>query len=242
MFSTETSVLAITCKQYLSKLKAFSFSGLIIMQVVILTFGTSGVGMYGSSNGLLSLNVRNYTSDMVIIATMIWAFAIAIIQTKKQAKNIDFTLVSNRLTSCLSDIGILATISFLGALTSILSGMLQRVLMYFALEHSTIINSSFRPPLAVLAQDILAVTLYIFLLAAGGYLFGMLLEISKLFAFLIPALILGLARGQNSLFLDFLRFYITETSLLLFAGKVLLTTALCFALSILIYNRMEVRS
>ncbi|MGI6448751.1 MAG: hypothetical protein ACOX3R_00225 [Desulfitobacteriia bacterium] len=36
MFSTETSVLTVTRKQYLTKLKAFSFSGLIIMQVVIL--------------------------------------------------------------------------------------------------------------------------------------------------------------------------------------------------------------
>ncbi|HHV64579.1 MAG TPA: hypothetical protein GXX46_05845 [Peptococcaceae bacterium] len=241
MFLTETNVLAVTCKQYLVKLKAVSFSGLVILQAVILVFWTGGMGMYGASNVLISLSVRNYSSDIVIIATMIWALALAIMQTKKQAKNMDFTLVSNRLTSCLSDIGILATISFLGALTSVFSGMLQRLLMYFALEHSTIINSSFKPPLAELALDVVAVALYIFLIAAGGYLFGMLLEISRLFAFLIPALILGLARGQNNYFTDFLGFYITETSLLLFAGKVLLTSALCFALSILIYNRMEVR-
>lgn len=241
MYSAKTNVFEIAFKQYLYKLKALSFLGLIILQAIALLFSSSGLGMYGSGNGGFSVHVKIITSDIVIVFTMVWAFAIAVGYTKKYHKDIDFTLVSNRLSSSLSDSGLFLTISILGALTSTLAGMLLRVILYFTTDHSLIISGAFKLPFLNWFQSFFAVVMYLLLICGAGYLFGMLIEVNRLFAFIIPASFFGLARGQNDLFLSMIRFFTKEPSLLLFAGKAIFTAAILLTLSLLIFNRMEVR-
>lgn len=240
MSSANNVLVKIACRQYLYKLKAFSFLGLIVTQVVALLFSYGGVGMSGMGTNQLSLTVRNYSSDFVIIFTMFWAFIMAISYTKKHAKSIDFTLISSRLSSSLSDLSVFITISVLGALTSTLSGMFLRLFFYFTADHGSIINSSFKLPFSAWLQSFLAVTLYLLLVCSAGYLFGMLMEVNKIFGFIIPVLLFGLLRAQNEIFLNMIQFF-NESSLLIFAGKTFLATAVLWSLSMLLFNRMEVR-
>lgn len=241
MYSAETKVLTVARKQYLYKFKSFSFVGLIIMQLIVLFFSSSGIGMYGSGNGNVHISVKTYSSDIVIICTLIWIFVMAISLSKRGFKNMDFTLVTNRLSSSLSDVGLLATLSVLGGLTSSLSGFLLRFTMYFTTDASMMVQSSFNLPLPVLLQGMAVTVLYLFLVSAASYLFGMLIEVNKLLVFIIPALLFGLVRVQSELLITLIQFFTKETLLLAFSGKVILTAGLLFALSIIIYNRMEVR-
>ncbi len=241
MYSVETKVLTVTWKQYLYKFKSFSFVGLIIMQLIVLVLSSSGTMMSGSSSGNLFISVKTYSSDIVIICTLIWIFVMAISLSKRGSKNMDFTLVTNRLSSSLSDVALLVTLSVLGGLTASLSGFLLRFIMYFTVDSSMMISSSLKLPLPVLLQGITVAVLYLFLVSAVAYLFGILVEVNKLLAFIIPALLFGLARVQNEVLANLVQFFTRETLLYAFTGKVILTAGLLFALSIIIYNRMEVR-
>lgn len=236
----EAKTLDIARKQYRYKLKAISFLGLILLQIIALVLSIGGIGMHGASNQGIYVSVHNYTGDLVSIFTLIWIFFIAVGHTKKYARNIDFTLVSNRLSSMISDWGVLATVAVLGALSATLSRMVLWVALYLTVDHDMIITTAFRPAVGDLLVDITAFTLYALLGVAAGYLTGILIEISKLFAVIVPAVFLGLMAVQNDLFLRLIGFYTTESSLLFFAGKVAVSAALLFVLSLQIYNRMEV--
>lgn len=241
MYSAETNVLTVARKQYLYKLKSFSFTGLILMQLIILFFSSSGTGMYGFGSGSLHISVKTYSSDVVVFCTFIWIFVMAFSLTKKGFKNMDFTLVTNRLSSSLSDLGLLATLSIIGGFTSTLSSFLLRFILYFTTDSGMMVQSSFKLPPGLLFQGMAGAVLYLFLIGTAAYLFGMLVEANKLLAFIAPALLFVLARVQSKGFLHLIRVFIDENSLLVFSGKVLLAAGLLFVLSTLIYNRMEVR-
>jgi hypothetical protein len=79
-----------------------------------------------------------------------------------------------------------------------------------------------------------------------GYLFGTLAQVSKAFIIVIPVLLIGF------LFLDvsfnpmpiqqeIYQFYFLESSFVLFLLKILLTTAILFGASSILFNRMGVR-
>lgn len=241
MYSVETRTSSVAWKQYLYKFKSFSFVGLIILQLVVLFFSTSGTMTYGSGSGRLQLSVKVYASDIVIICTLVWISVKAFWLTKKDYKNMDFTFVTNRLSSSLSDIGLLFTLSIIGGFTSSLSSFLLRFVMYFTSDPAMIAGGAFKLPLPVLLHGLAAASLYMFLISGVAYLFGMLVEVNKLFTFVIPALLFGLARTQSPIFMEVFQFFSKENSLLLLTWKVLFLTGIFFVLSLMIYNRMEVR-
>lgn len=241
MFSSATKIWTTAWKQYLYKLKAFSFVSLIVMQIIILLLSTSGIGMYGTSNDNLHVNIKMYASDVVIIGTFVWIFVIAFSLTKKESKQRDFTLVSTRFSSCLSDLGLLVTLSLIAGVTASLSGYLLRIFRYLVSGSGLINFNAFKLSPAVFLQGMAAAVLYLLLISAMAYLFGMLAEFHRIFAVLVPALLLGLFRVQSQAVVKVIEFFVAETNLALFAGKVIGVSLLLFAVSSLIFNRMEVR-
>jgi hypothetical protein len=245
MSLTSANMNVVVKRQYLFKLKANidAFSSLVGIQATALLFSLGGMSMFGSSSSYFTLTVSNYSADVVIAFTMIWAFVTAITITTRPYRNFDFTFVTNRLSSSLSNVLFLLTASLLGGVTAILSGFLVRVLGYFFLGH-TLYSSEMA--VGELILGILAASLYIFMASSIGYLFGTLAQVSKAFIIVLPVLVIGL------LFLDIslnpkpieqviYQFYFLESSFVLFLLKTLIITATLFGFSSILLNRMGVR-
>lgn len=232
-------------RQYLFKLKANIdvISTLIGIQLLAILFSLFGVGSAGSSSSGLSINVKFFSADMVIAFTMIWGFVTAITITTKPYRYNDFTFVTNRLTSNLANIGFLFTISVLGGVTAILGKNLILLITTVGFN-SALYGSPF-----LLNEFILGATatiLYIFLSSALGYLIGVLVQISKLFVVVIPAVAIGslfldVRLQKDPTITDVAKFFFLESSVSLFIIKALLAAALLFFISICMLNRMEVR-
>ena len=246
MMSLKTINLAETVKkQFVFKLKANIdvFSSLVGIQLLAILFSLNGVGSMGMGGTNLSVDVKYYSSDLVIVFTMLWSFVTAITITTKPYRNHDFTFVSNRLSSSLSNILFLLTASFIGSITALLSGNLVKLLVsiLFKQELFHFYNGSLEFVLGIGVTII-----YVFFLSSIGYLIGTLVQVSKGFIILIPVLFLGsifLAASMHKepLLIQIFQFYVLESSLLLFILKTLLTTVLFFIAAISLLNRMEVR-
>lgn len=241
----KTSLLEIVKKQYTYKFKAYKqvFTSLILIQLLAVFFSFNGVGMMGSSSESIEIDIQFYSADMVIIFTIIWAFITAILITTAAYKNDDFTFVTNRLSSNLSNLLFLLTGSIVGGITAMLSTSLMKIIMYFFGGHGYIAAN---PSLSAVVMGYSSTILYILLFSGLGYFFGTLVQISKIFVVLIPGVFIGagiLGAGRlgfewvNSLY----QFIFTEPSILVFVLKVLVVVALLFSGSIALSNKMEVR-
>jgi hypothetical protein len=245
MSLTNTRLSDVVKRQFGFKLKANidGFNSLVGIQTVALLFSLGGVGMYGMSSDFFAINVKSLSAGLVIIFTMIWGFASAITITTRPYRHHDFTFVTNRLSSSLSNILFLFTASFLGGLTATLSGYLIRVAGYF-LYGPSIYSPGFS--VGELLLGIIVTTLYVLCASSIGYLFGTLAQVSKFIIIALPSIFIGI------LFVDFTinrypfigevyAFYFSETSFALFFVKIVLTSVLLFALSTGLLNRLEVR-
>jgi hypothetical protein len=110
-------------KQYLYKLKAYSgvYTSLMVIQAIAILFAFSAMNSFGTSSEAFSLDIKYYSVDVVVGLTMLWAFISSITITMKAYRNCDFNLVTNRLSSDLSNFTFMGTIGLLGAITSLLS-------------------------------------------------------------------------------------------------------------------------
>ncbi|OEF96614.1 hypothetical protein BHF68_08200 [Desulfuribacillus alkaliarsenatis] len=240
----------LTKKQYLYKLKAYMglLFSMILVQLVGLLFSFGGVGdMRTHSDGIV-MGVKTYSGDIIIIFTFIWAFVIAILFTTTTYRDIDFTLVSNRLTSNLSNIGYLLTISLAGGIGAMLLTFVLKIIVFFmrGAENLTIQNFFLTPYELVIG--ILAVTFYMILVMSIGYFFGMIAQINRIFVVLIPTFIFGgmlyearLKSPDNSIVVSVVQFFVQESSFAVFVLKVLMTAAVFFACATLLSDRLEVR-
>ena len=246
MMSLKTINLAETVKkQFVFKLKANIdvFSSLVGIQLLAILFSLNGVGSMGMGGTNLSVDVKYYSSDLVIVFTMLWSFVTAITITTKPYRNHDFTFVSNRLSSSLSNILFLLTASFIGSITALLSGNLVKLLVSILFKQGLF---HFYTGSLEFVLGIGVSIIYVFFLSSIGYLIGTLVQVSKGFIILIPVLFLGsifLAASMHKepLLIQIFQFYVFESSLLLFILKTLLTTVLFFIAAISLLNRMEVR-
>ncbi len=246
MMSLKTINLAETVKkQFVFKLKANIdvFSSLVWIQLLAILFSLNGVASMGMGGTNLSVDVKYYSADLVIIFTMLWSFVTAITITTKPYRNHDFTFVSNRLSSSLSNILFLLTASFIGSITATLAGNLVKLLVSILFKQELF---HFYTGSLEFVLGIGVTIIYVFFLSSIGYLIGTLVQVSKGFIILIPVLFLGtifLAASMHTepLLIQIFQFYVFESSLLFFILKTLLTTVLFFVAAISLLNRMEVR-
>jgi hypothetical protein len=247
MFLTEVKLVDIVKKQFMYKLKAYLsvFSSLLTIQIIGILLSTTGSRSMGTSSNGFSLNFSYYTGDIIIIFTMIWALISAIIITTKAYRNDDFVFVSNRLSSNLSNIVFLLFASIVGGITAILSGILFKVIMYFILDDGNVTATFIS--IQELIVGIIASIFYVVLLASLGYFVGMLVQLSKWFTMILPAVFIGYLflgvnmNGEPTFILEIGKFFIEESSLLVFFLKVILSASLLFSVSIILSNKMEVR-
>ncbi|OIJ17382.1 hypothetical protein BKP37_02440 [Anaerobacillus alkalilacustris] len=244
MYLTEANVADITKKQYKYKMNAYlnAFTAMIAVQIAALSLSLLGVGSMGSHSENISLSAKLFSSNLVIGFTMIWGLYIGVTMTTRVYRNCDFTFVTNRLTSNVSNILFLITASVIGGVTSMLSGMLLRVGMFFYYDQQFIINEVIT--LGQLFVGTIVAILYIVLLASVGYFVGTLSQLHSMIKIVLPILIFGalfFGAGNDGIATATIQFFIGETTLYLFIVKVILTSIALFIASLFVSNRLEVR-
>lgn len=235
MSLVETSTLKVVKTQYLYKLKAYLgfFLSLISAQIIAMLFSLNGISTgIGDSN--IYMNSKVFSGDSVIYFTMFWVIATAFTLTTKPYRNFDFVFITNRLTSGLSTIAFIITISIIGSLSAILTGILMRVILFFTTHDALMSWEYFMIPPQELLLGFYVTSLYLILLSAISYFFGILFQLFKLLALSFSIIIVATGGGMFT-------FFSNEESLFLLTIKVLLTFTLLFGSSILLTNRMEVR-
>lgn len=243
--SSNVSLVETVKKQYAFKMKAYidAFSSLVGIQFIAFLFSLGGgSSSMGTSDGY-HFELKFYSADLVIIFTFIWIFVTAITITTKPYRNQDFTFVTNRMSSSLSNILFLLSASLLGAFTAVLSRFLIQTVAYFLLKEDLYIASVMTSEMMI---GITVSLLYVFWISSIGYFVGTLVQIHKGFALLIPVIVIGSLfydgfMQRDAMLLILFQFYFLESSMVLFAIKTLITTAVLFFASIAILNRMEVR-
>ncbi|NLZ93323.1 MAG: hypothetical protein GX922_04810 [Firmicutes bacterium] len=245
MMSLSTINLFTNVKRQLNyKLKAnagilFSLVAVQLLAALLSYNGTVSIG-WGSGTSFISL--RLVSGDIIIIFSLIWAFTAGLI-VAANSQRYDFVFVTNRLSSNLSSVAVLFILSVGGGVSATLCGILLRV--YLLLNNNSISSTYLSP--YILLIGICSAVLYSLLFSAIGYFLGILSQRNKAYAVLLPALFFGLlfveARsvGSTRHILSVIYFFIKESSLLIFALKILLAVALLYSAVILIANRMEVR-
>ncbi|MBB6447028.1 hypothetical protein [Bacillus benzoevorans] len=232
-------------KQYFFKLRAnidafSSLVGLQLLAILISLWGTSSSGIY---SGALSIDVRNYSSDIVIAFTMIWGFTTAITITTKPFRHHDFTFVTNRVTSGVSNVLFLLTASVVGGILAMLARNLI-ILIVYSFFNQELYGSPMSDKGFFLG--LFVSILYIFFVCSIGYLIGTLVQVNKAAVLIIPALVIGsiffdAGMQRNPTVMNILEFYFLESSPWTFALKALITAVVLYSASIAITNRMEVR-
>ncbi|MDD4168865.1 MAG: hypothetical protein PHD36_01150 [Desulfotomaculaceae bacterium] len=247
MSLTETSVFEAVKNQYLYKLKSRPgmFLAMAGVQVMALLFSLGGVSKYGMGSQYIDLSVKYFSSEMVVGFTFLWIFVVAVLITKKDYQNIDFTFVSNRLSSNLSNAAFLVTAALVGGVTAMLSGFLLRIIVYFN-GSIYLLSQNFIVTPEVIFTGIAVTILYLLLLGSLGYFCGTLARLSQVFIVLLAGIFFGLmifggAGNQLPALLKVFDFFGGESSLTLLAVKVILTAGLFYACSVILSNRLEVR-
>lgn len=236
-------------KQYQYKLRSYTdlFYGLVIAQVIALLLSFNGISNMNSSSTYWTFSVKLISTEIIIVFTMLWMFANAFHFTRKQYRDADFSFISNRLSSNLSSILQIFTLAVIASVTTTLLGVLLRVIAYFRIGAHNIPYETFVLPVSDLLLGVASLMVYLILVGSIGYFFGSLVQWNKVFVVVFPAFVIGLtfieARvgGSDSLVFKLVKFYVLESSFLLFVIKAMATSAIMFAASIVLTNRLEVR-
>ena len=242
MSSIEVSILSISFKQYYYKLKAHTdlLNRLIITQIIALLLSLGGTSSMGAGSALVSVTMRNYSANIVIVFSVLWVMIVAVLLTTKPYKQIEMPLVGNRMTGNLSDVAFLMTASVFAGVTSSLGGVLLRVMMYFISDRSAMALDGFFLTFTDLMFGMAVAILFLGLFSAMGYLIGVIVQANKAFAILIAVAIIGALRVYTHLGQPVVEFYIGNVPLLWFALKVIITSIILFGVSIMVSERMEV--
>jgi hypothetical protein len=246
MYLAEVNEWHLVKKQYRYKLKSYFgvFTSLMAIQLLAIFFSFNGTGMSGGSSGTLDYEVHYFTSDIIQVFMMLWAFIQAIIITTKAYRYDDYAFVTNRRISHYSNVLFLFSASVFAGITVYLSTHLFKVITYIVKDSSSIMVDSLT--VTGLLSGMAASILYIFLFASAGYFVGMLVQFNKIFSFLLPAalfgtLILDGLTREPALLVNAATFFGAEASFFVFLIKILGVSFLLLLGSMGVSCRMEVR-
>ncbi|OAK73838.1 hypothetical protein [Lederbergia galactosidilytica] len=242
----ETSFSEVVWKQFTFKRKAFftTFGTLVILQLLAILFSSGGSASSGFSGKDMSVHLSYYSGDIVVIFTILWAFFVAIFITSQAARFDDYAFVGNRVSSHLANLLFLITASLIGGLSATLCGYIVRIFGYYS--NDLMMGEGFlQAPLDFLLS-IGAISLYGFLFATLGYLFGVIIQFHRSFVFLLPAICVGLmisaiSSGYDAEMKAIFDFIVLESHFWLFLLKVFLLSGVFFAIAMGISNKLEVR-
>lgn len=232
--------------QFIYKLKAYDkfIDYLFLYQLIALLISFNATGMQGSGFGYTNITSKFYTEDIFIIINIILSFVIGFVITNKECCSMDFTFVSTRVTSFISNIMYLLVFSATGSLISKLSGMLQRVILYFYSGDSMFKGSILNESLRDFLTGFTALFLYMVLFSTIGLVSGALYRWKKIFAVVLPLIPIILFK----LNIDGIRvlsagvgLFFGESRLYMLAIKVMAAALLLYAVSIPFIKRRDVR-
>jgi hypothetical protein len=248
MSLAETNLWAVVKKQYIFKLQSYAnlFLSLVIVQLIALLFtaggmaGTSGIGW----NNML-VEVKLYSGETIFIYTALWVMAAAFILTLPLYRNIDFSFVTNRLSSNMANIGFLVTASIAGGVTATLATLLLRNILYYIGGSENFFSTNFLVGPGEFLSGMAVAILYLLLFSAAGYFAGALIQLHRSLYVILPALLLGTffyeaANEHVRIFRAFV-FFTLERSPWLFFQKITISVLLLWICAILLSNRAEVR-
>src|SRR5699024_473807 len=133
-------------------------------------------------------------------------------------------------------------LSLLGAMTSVLVGVVLRlgVVFYNGVDNLFIYESL---SIGQLLLIMLTVFFYHILLFSFGYLIGEIIQLHKSFVLLIPLLLFGLLIFTVNIFNEahMITFYIMERNLAIFIVKVMSSSILFWVLALQVGKHLEVR-
>lgn len=244
MSLTEPSPLSIIKVQYLFKLKSYTsmFINLIAVQVlgILLSFG--GVSSIQSS----TYKVDHITGDLIIILTFIWLVTLGIL-TARESFDLDFSFVTTRLTSNLSNILFLITSSIMAGVSATLCGLFLRTIMF--INNTNVLVTSFEP--YQLLISVAAVSLYAVLISSFGYFLGMVIRKKRILIVLLPIIAVVLLFFEPGTFYQnishqgiitsSITFFTQENSFTIFVAKSLSVSILFYLGVITFSSRMEVK-
>ena len=247
MYLTKISLWEVVKKQFRFKMKSYRgmFTSLMMLQIIGILFSLGGEGGGGGGSETFSYDMNYYSGNIILAFMMIWAFISAIVVTTQAYRFDDYSFVANRLSSHLSNILFLGWASVIGGVTFVLASQSLKLAILFQKDREFIESQ----PITMLqmAEGLAATILYLFLFTALGYLVGMLVQRNKAFIIILPALLFGslflnvFLASESTLVIDIGQIFVRETSFLLFMLKVLLTSALAYAISVWVSNSLEVR-
>ncbi|WP_421383118.1 hypothetical protein ACOJQI_02215 [Bacillus salacetis] len=248
MYLAEVSMWDVVKKQFRFKLKSYRgvFSSLMVLQIIGLLFSMNGEGMSGGGTEYFGYEVKFFTGSLILAFVMVWAFISSILFTTKAYRYDDFSFVSNRAASHFSNILFMMYSSVLAAVTVYLSSYVLKLIVQLSGSGAYILSAPMT--FGGFLSGMGGMILYIFLLAALGYVCGMLVQYSKIFLGVLPAVVFGAvflegfySHNEPTLIPMIFSFFGRETSFFLFAVKVIVVSAIAFGTAILISNRMEVK-
>ncbi|MCR6545673.1 hypothetical protein [Dehalobacterium formicoaceticum] len=254
MSLTETDFITLIKNQFIYKLKAHIglLNRLAVAQLVILLLTFGRTGMSGSGGDSIDFEIQRYANYLFLIISMMGVTIIGVMLSNETFRNTDFTFVSNRLSSNLSNIVFLLTVSVVAGMTASLYGVVIRLLLYFTQGSENIIGENFFLAPKELLLGIFGAILYMILFSAIGYFLGTLTKSSRsrfllpvlvtLFLVTLVSLFIMIPNGsQTTIFSALYQFFAHEKNLFIFMVKILVIGGLLFLGSILVSNRREVR-
>ena len=235
-------------QQYLFKLRAYAnlFVSLVAVQIIALLFTTGGmVGMSGMGSEYLDLEIRFYSGAILFVFTALWIAVNAFVLTLPLSRHIDFSFVTNRLSSNLANFGFLVTAAVAGGVTVSLGSLLLRNVLYYTGGGSPlIIGANFLVRPDELLTGAAVGSLYLLLFGAAGYLAGALIQLHRSLYVLLPALVLGVlfyeAAHEQLRLLQVINFYRLEALPILFILKIVSSVLLLWSGAALLSNRTEI--
>jgi hypothetical protein len=247
MYLTEPNRWDLVKKQFRFKMNSFKgmFTSLLVLQIIGILLSLNGDGSSGGGSNFFDYRLNYYNGNIIFAFVMIWAFISAILVTTKAYRFDDYSFVTDRLTSHFSTILFLFAASFIAGITVLLANRVVILIIYFMQDNVNLTEQT--PTLLSGLTGIIAMTLYIFLLASLGYLAGNLVQVSKLFIVILPAVTIGsvfletLLTRNPSLIPDVFSFFGMEDSFLLFVLKVTLVSGISLAAAAVTSMKLEVK-
>ncbi|WP_151701373.1 hypothetical protein [Psychrobacillus glaciei] len=243
MFLSNSKLGDVVKTQVKFKLNAYmgAVVSFIFIQLLGLLLSINGSSSMGTSINNISIKVSVISYDIVFIFVVIWALFVGNLITTKAYRYDDFSFVTTRLSNNLANIVVLCLLSVFAGVTTFLSTYLLRiiVLLFSNLDYDKG-PGLLENPISSLIN--VAVMIFVILtISAAGYLWGVLVQITKIFMILLPLLIVAMLATQfGQTFIQYI--FIGNISMLVLMIKLICVSVLLFGVAILSSNRLEVRS
>ncbi|WP_227396415.1 hypothetical protein [Jeotgalibacillus aurantiacus] len=245
MSLTNVSTAEVIKKQFVFKLSTYKdfWRSLLIVQLIGLVF--SSVANTGGSmmSDYYSVNISTYSINVVFFFTLFWAAITAFLIASRSYRYEDFSFITNRLTSSISSALFIVTVTFTAAVFTVLSSYVIFMVMKIVADSDTLPGTTVIGGFGEQTVTFIGIFGYLLLIASAGYLLGNLVQIHRAFIILIPILFVlpGMMTVRFPVINYIFEFYFQESSVLLFAVKMLLTATVFFLLAVLGLRREDVR-